>query len=105
MCLLLLGIPTIRFGQTQKSGRGALQPLFAAVDITAIQCPYQNYGTSPQNAVNLLSMTSVVFSSVNSQLAYHKPEGVKSANAKRDVEDPPGSSMWNYKNGHPFDVL
>ncbi len=73
-----LGIPTIRFGQTQKTGAlqnlSTVAALFAAVDITAIQCSYQNYGNSPQNAVNLLWITSLVFSlasAMNSQLAYH----------------------------------
>ncbi|KAF8330149.1 uncharacterized protein EI90DRAFT_3124581 [Cantharellus anzutake] len=73
-----IGIPTIKFSQTQTTktlqNLSTVAALFAAVDATAIQFSYQSFGTKAQNAVNLLWIMSLVFSlasAINSQLAYH----------------------------------
>ncbi|KAF8342880.1 uncharacterized protein EI90DRAFT_2964705 [Cantharellus anzutake] len=73
-----VGVPTIRF--TQQHTANGLQNLstvatfFSAVTASTLQYSYQTHSTKTEEAVNLLWVTSLVFSlasAINSQLAYH----------------------------------
>ncbi|KAF8327905.1 uncharacterized protein EI90DRAFT_2974806 [Cantharellus anzutake] len=71
------GVPTIRLAQQQTGSAflnlSTVSTLFSAVTATVVQYSYQSQSSGLEQAVNLLWITSLVFSlasAINSQLAY-----------------------------------